>query len=149
MGSHTQYRCLTSHIKGSHMDNIYTWLGIDPTANEAEILAAIARKKQGYQINTTQEVHIKQVLLTPHLRKHHDARVAAADHPTAFATDDTAAFDINAQGTLTYTPAENRMLATHTKLKKTKVHPSNILYISLAVALLAFLCSLLFQLSAI
>ena len=49
------------------MDNIYAWLGIAPTANEAEILAAIARKKQGYQINTTQEVHIKQVLLTPHL----------------------------------------------------------------------------------
>ena len=149
MGNQAQYRYVTSHIKGSHMDNIYTWLGIDPTANEAEILAAIARKKQGYQINTTQEVHIKQVLLTPHLRKHHDARVAAADQSTAFVTEDTAAFDISAQGALTYTPAENRMLATRTKLKKTKVHPSNILYISLAVALLAFLCSLLFQLSAI
>ena len=110
------------------MDNIYAWLGIAPTANEAEILAAIARKKQGYQINTTQEVHIKQVLLTPHLRKHHDARVAAADHPTAFATEDTAAFDINAQGALTYTPAENRMLATRTKLKKTKIHQQHFVH---------------------
>ena len=53
MGNQAQYRYVTSHIKGSHMDNIYAWLGIAPTANEAEILAAIARKKQGYQINTT------------------------------------------------------------------------------------------------
>ena len=130
------------------MDNIYAWLGIAPHANEAEILAAIARKKQGYQINTTQEVHIKQVLLTPRLRRHHDARVAAFEQEDECAMNGFASLGIDAQGTLLYTPADNRILPIRTKLKKSKPHPNNILYLILAVALVVFLGNVWLKLSA-
>lgn len=130
------------------MDNIYEWLGIAADANEAEILAAISAKKQTYQLNTTQEVHIKQVLLTPHLRQHHDLRLASVGHDAEFAADGLWTGAGADEDLPAYTPAPNR-LATRTKLKKRKPHPSVILYISLAIAVLVFLLNLWFKLAAI
>ena len=130
------------------MDNIYEWLGISADATETEILAAIAAKKQNYQLNTSQEVHIKQVLLTPHLRKHHDLRMATAGHGVGFSGGAFAPMDLGIDDTASYTPAENHTVI-RTKLKKRKTHPSNIMYLCLAIAVLAFLLNLLFKLNAI
>ena len=102
------------------MDNIYEWLDIEADASEAEILAAIAAKKLAYQLNTTQEVHIKQVLLTPHLRKHHDLRLAANGHDAEFAADGLwSGSALDDDDMPAYTPAPQR-LATRTKIKKTQ-----------------------------
>lgn len=131
------------------MDNIYEWLDIEADASEAEILAAIAAKKLAYQLNTTQEVHIKQVLLTPHLRKHHDLRLAANGHDAEFAADGLwSGSALDDDDMPAYTPAPQR-LATRTKIKKRKPKPSAILSISLAIAVLVFLLNLYFKLSAL